>query len=220
MWRKITLQGGSASVCIPTALEIERYGGKRYEGIDSNLPLHQHFKIFRDYIEHEDGLIDKRLLWNINIQGFLFATYGFSLQKLAEVEAGSKWHGATPEMIGAKALYWLIFVLPFLGIFISVYSFKGVRAAQHAIRKLKADWGDAKNQHMGNSLPALPGITGGGYESRPDKDDAHKAGFKAPLMFPLIFITVWFALLLTYILPIDFKSNLASVVRWLHWLFW
>src|ERR1051325_2213045 len=67
----------------------------------SGLPIHVHYKIFRDYIEHEDGLIDKRLLWNINIQGFLFATYGFSVQKLAEVQAVSR----HVEEVGAKTLY-------------------------------------------------------------------------------------------------------------------
>jgi hypothetical protein len=40
----------------------------------TNIRRVEHYKLFRDYIEHEDGLVNQRLLWNINIQGFLFAT--------------------------------------------------------------------------------------------------------------------------------------------------
>src|SRR5580658_9768416 len=50
-------------------------------GAASQVPKHVHYKLFRDYIEHEDSLINQRLLWNINIQGFLFAAYGLSVQK-------------------------------------------------------------------------------------------------------------------------------------------
>jgi hypothetical protein len=40
------------------------------EGNDgSTLTIYQHFRIFREHIEHEDGLVDEGLLWNINIQG-------------------------------------------------------------------------------------------------------------------------------------------------------
>ncbi len=207
----------------------------------SKLSYHQHYKIFRDYIEHEDGLIDKRLLWNINIQGFLFATYGFSVQKLAEVQGHR-----LAELSGAKALYWLIFLLPLLGIGISVYSLKGVDAAQNAIRKLKDDWEAAEKQHTEGEprilyeLPKLPGIIGGGdagtascqantqgiagrppflkkwLESlRPRKypHDAHTEGFRAPQMFPKIFITAWVALFASYCIPWSYYF-LKLEIRW------
>ena len=48
----------------------------------------EHFKIFRDYMQHEDNLINQRVSWNSTIQGFLFATYGLSQQKLPDPKPG------------------------------------------------------------------------------------------------------------------------------------
>src|SRR5437879_8379854 len=45
------------------------------------------YRIFRTYVEHEDDLINQRQTWNLTIQGFLFASYAFSLQKLVEAES-------------------------------------------------------------------------------------------------------------------------------------
>jgi hypothetical protein len=160
----------------------------------SQLPLHVHYKIFRDYIEHEDGLIDKRLLWNINIQGFLFATYGFSVQKLAEVQAVAK-HA---EIVGAKTLYWLIFILPIFGAAISYYSLEGVLAAQDAISQLKNDWLEKAKKEHPYPQPSLPGIIGWGFEAAADHEDAHTKGFKAPRMFPQLFIAAWAALFMSF----------------------
>jgi hypothetical protein len=182
----------------------------------ASLSYEAHYKLFRDYIEHEDSLINERLLWIINIQGFLFATYGFSVQKLADVQALPH----AKELAGAKALYWLILILPILGVAISFYSLKGVKAAQNAIRQLTADWLEARKQHTGHpprilsELPKLPVIIGGGYKGRASGDygghsrwavfpghrlpDAHSEGFRAPIMFPVIFIVVWLLLLISF----------------------
>jgi hypothetical protein len=39
------------------------------------------YEVFRGYIKHEDGLIDNRVTWLSQIHGFLYATYGLTLQK-------------------------------------------------------------------------------------------------------------------------------------------
>ena len=49
----------------------------------------EHFKIFRDYMQHEDNLINQRVSWNSTIQGFHFATYGLSQQKLPDPQTRS-----------------------------------------------------------------------------------------------------------------------------------
>jgi hypothetical protein len=155
----------------------------------SKLPIQEHYKLFRDYVEHEDSLIDHRLLWNINIQGFLFATYGFSVQKLAEVQI----HSGAQEIIGAQALYWLIGVLPFFGIAVSVWSFLGVIAAQDAIASLTKQWEEIEGEYRkrGSTL-ALPKLIGGGDLK------AHKWGFLAPKSFPWVFVAAWALLLIHY----------------------
>ena len=41
--------------------------------------------LFRDYIKHEDDLVNHRLTWLLTIHGFLYATCGFTLQARPEV---------------------------------------------------------------------------------------------------------------------------------------
>jgi len=38
----------------------------------------------RNYIQHEDGLINSRLTWSLTIHGFLFAIYGILLGKISD----------------------------------------------------------------------------------------------------------------------------------------
>lgn len=100
-----------------------------------------------------------------------------------------------PETVGVNAaLYGLVFVLPIFGMLISWFSYFGVRAAQHAIEKLKKDWAIAQKQHAGQK-PMLPGIIGGGH------DQAHQEGLRAPELFPWVFILAWLAVWLTLTLP-------------------
>jgi hypothetical protein len=44
------------------------------------------YKTFREYIRHEDALINNRMTWVFTIHGFLYATYGFTIQKKLEVD--------------------------------------------------------------------------------------------------------------------------------------
>lgn len=43
------------------------------------------YEVFRDYLKHEDALVNNRLTWTLTIQGFLFAAYGLSIQKRLDV---------------------------------------------------------------------------------------------------------------------------------------
>lgn len=59
-----------------------------WDGKDAPLALNDYidlYKVFRGYVMEESGLINSRLVWIITINGFLFTTYGFTLQK--EIEA-------------------------------------------------------------------------------------------------------------------------------------
>lgn len=47
---------------------------------------------YRNYLQHEDNLINNRISWMLTIHGFLYATYGFTLQK--KIEIYSKLDGA------------------------------------------------------------------------------------------------------------------------------
>jgi hypothetical protein len=45
----------------------------------------ERYKLFREYVEHEDALINNRLTWLITIHGFLYAAYALSVGKYVEV---------------------------------------------------------------------------------------------------------------------------------------
>jgi hypothetical protein len=147
------------------------------DGATSTLSSHVHYKIFRDYVQHEDSLINNRALWNINIQGFLFGSYAFTVQKLAEIQAEN---GAFPFILPL-----LIIMIPCVGLAVSTTSWVGIRAAQRSIARLKSDWETEQAQHYQAESRKLPGLTGGGDERN------HRHGFWAPSVFPLVFVAAW-----------------------------
>jgi hypothetical protein len=161
------------------------------------IQLVEHYTLFRAYIQHEDGLINNRLLWNINVQGFLFATFGLAVQKLYDAPApqsGTSAPGsAQTAAVAPILLHAIITVLPVFGIWISILSLVAVRAAEAAIQNLRKHWETVLASYPGaNAL--LPRIIGGGLDS------AHKAGLRAPFWVPVVFIGAWVFLLLAALL--------------------
>jgi len=150
---------------------------------NSIIPLHQHYKLFRDYVEHEDGLINKRLLWTINIQGFLFLGYGYAVQKLADPPLKE------PASLG-NLLYVLLFVFPGLGVVVGFFCWMVIWAAVGALKNLETEWTTrALAQHQNDAASILPGLVGGG------KRRYHVWGLLAPTIFPWMFIIAWVILL-------------------------
>lgn len=175
----------------------------------SKLKIHEHFKIFRDYVEHEDGLINNRLTWNTTIQAFLFTVYGFSVQKLADIHAKPG-----TQDITEKALFWLTFVLPVFGGGISYLTYKGVMAAQRAIENLEQQWDEiVKCEYPTENPGLLPKLIGGGSTKvAAFHDELHASelkrhhvvvnwGFTAPKRFPRFFEVAWALLFLYDLIP-------------------
>ncbi len=166
----------------------------------SKTTIYDHFRLFREYANHEDKLINNRLLWNINIQGFLFVTYGYSVQKLTEVLTSPNLKTTT-----ASALYFLVGMLPVFGILISFTSYKGVQAAQIAIRNLNEQWEEIVSTYYREEdlmVPRVPELIGGGCpavnKSGVGPPQAHDWGTKAPRRFLIIFGVAWSLLLVSY----------------------
>jgi hypothetical protein len=171
----------------------------------------QLYSAYRSYIEHEDGLINNRMSWNFAIQGFLFAAFSFSAQKIAEVQeklfADVTLKTADVDRLtslsGVGELRILLLVLAFVGLLVSFFVYLGVWAARVAIENLEGDYNwlrdhstygpgsDAENKD--DTYRSLPGIIGGGSPL------AHGWGFQAPIFLPLIFIIAW-ATLIVYVL--------------------
>lgn len=93
---------------------------------------------FRDYLEHEDSLINSRLTWSLTIHGFLFASYGILLGKIADgfielQKAGT--HTLLDEHIISALLLFQVPVAA-LGVFIGYSSWRAIIASHNAIQHL------------------------------------------------------------------------------------
>jgi hypothetical protein len=107
------------------------------------------YKLFRDYVKHEDDLINNRLNWNFTIQGFLFAAYAFSLQKIADVDLGLIRNDINPDLVGTipivhntHELRTVMLVTAGVGFCVSIFIYLSVWAARVAIDELEGRWFD------------------------------------------------------------------------------
>src|SRR5262249_54976573 len=138
------------------------------------------YGVYRGYLEHEDELINRRLSWNLTLQGFLFAAYGVTLQAITN---------QSPNRELIKHLSVLQYLFPLLAGTVSILSYVGIYAAQKAIDQLREDWvAVAKGlKSVGKELP-LPYLTGGGH------DTANRYGTRAHWI-PLVIVAAWVLIL-------------------------
>lgn len=177
-------------------------------GLPSIHELEKHsrlYALYRDYLKHEDDLINNRLNWNLTIQGFLFAAYSFTLQTASNIKLQLLMKtGATPitHLLNARELRITMIVLAWLGVGVSGGVYVSIRAARIAIEELVTKWhelyGKEYNPNPTDPIrpkdnihgPYLPGLIGGG------NFQAHKLGFYAPLLVPFAFIAAWLLLII------------------------
>ena len=96
------------------------------------------YDLFRGYLQHEDDLINSRLTWSLTVHGFLFASYGILLGKIADVFIGLPQAGANAplgEHIIA-ALFALQALVAMLGVLIGFSSWRAIIASHNAIQHL------------------------------------------------------------------------------------
>lgn len=96
-------QRASISGYDPDVVKIE---GRRTPDPTSHRDL---YRMFRAYVEHEDGLTNQRLSWNFTIQGFLFAAYTLSSNKIADVKPGllNSLKSSNPCPAGGDCALWV-----------------------------------------------------------------------------------------------------------------
>jgi len=134
----------------------------------------RHYKIYRDYMKHEDDLLNHRTTWLLIFQGFLFATLGVI----------GEWQVAEPTIFFTER-NWLPFLLVGAGIFVAGFSWVGLKAADTAMERLCKDWHDFKDDYEPEDWRRIPGLAGGG-------DDGAKRRGKLPsLCIPWFLIATW-----------------------------
>ncbi len=168
---------------------------KYMDGLEGHLKLYQ---IFRDYVKHEDTLINNRLSWNLTIQGLLFAAYFVVVQKVDDVKDTLAAKGL-PELAELQHfrgfLRFVAYLLGGLGFVVSAFVFAGVFAAYLGIEEVQRKW-HKENQEY-EKCPGkrdthgtlLPGLIGGGNPL------AHFLGSRAPFAISVVFVLVWAVLL-------------------------
>lgn len=145
-----------------------------------NEELVAHYRIFRDYLQHEDDLINHRSTWHHTIQGLLFTALGVTLAKL----------DPTADRQAAAVQKALIVLLPVLGMSISLAAFLSIRAATQALDELRNQWRGLIEVYGDEAWPTLPGLTGAGNQW------AIRWGKAPAYVIPVVIGAAWLALLL------------------------
>jgi hypothetical protein len=133
------------------------------------------YRLFRGRIEHEDNLIIQRLSWLVASQSFLFSAYAITTNGLTSLDP--KAAGRFLEQ--AELLFRLI---PTVAISVALLIYISILAALRAIRQIR-------RLYQAKSLsPELPPIQ--------TAATTRLLGLSAPLLLPLLFVSVWLVLLI------------------------
>jgi hypothetical protein len=132
------------------------------------------YRIFRSRIEHEDDLIIQRLSWLVASQSFLFTAYAITTNSLTSLDPKS----AARFLEQSELLFRLI---PTVAICVALLIYISILAALRAIRQIR------RLYHAKSLPPELPPIQ--------TSATTRLLGLSAPLLLPLLFVSVWLVLL-------------------------
>jgi hypothetical protein len=116
---------------------------------DDNIKL---YETFRNYARHEDNLINNRVMWLLSIHGFLYATYGLTVQKRLEIVekislnvstmldapakiAAYKFDNNLSASLGSIELF--LILISVIGLFISILAQRSIKAAKISVLNLQ-----------------------------------------------------------------------------------
>jgi hypothetical protein len=169
------------------------------------------YQVFREYLQHEDGLANNRLSWMLSIHGFLYASYAFTIQTKLQVAqrinfdllthspgADSEGHAGSNPVSFLIASIWqvdsVIFLICLVGFFISLVALVSIRAAGKANETIlkvfekqfgvQSAFGAPETVLVANKL-ILPTIAGGG-----DRQNIPR-GFLSAAWIPVFLMTGW-----------------------------
>lgn len=135
----------------------------------------ERYEIHRDYIKHEDSLINNRLTWLLVVQGLIFSAYSGLTTTMVNIYAGCDKNCLTNLDSQLSSIQRLLSTLAWVGLLVGIAGLFGIIAAMATIDKLSSV-----------SFPAdFPNLTGGGNRT------AKLFGRLTPLAIPLIIIGAW-----------------------------
>ncbi|WP_231468005.1 hypothetical protein [Novosphingobium sp. CECT 9465] len=147
-----------------------------------DLDLAENYQRHRDYIIHEDGLINNRVGWFIQLHSFLLATYGIVLASAVS----TFFPQATPDPSVAQVVKSLLAAvlasITIIGICSAISAVRSITAAHSAIKNIQQRWV--------TKIPAcerelFPGLIGGGNDQTDEK------GATLHHFLPIAMIVMW-----------------------------
>jgi hypothetical protein len=144
------------------------YNGEKLSGLET-------YKLFRDRIEHEDNLIIQRLSWLVASQSFLFTAYAITTNGLTNIDPKSA--GGFAEQAGL-----LFRLIPTVAICVALLIYISILAAFKAIRQIRRMY---QSKSTSSDLPPIQTAA-----------TTRLLGMSAPLLLPVLFVSVWLVLLL------------------------
>ncbi|MBX9591087.1 MAG: hypothetical protein K2X43_17495 [Hyphomonadaceae bacterium] len=154
------------------------------------------FEIYRDYVKHEDGLINFRVTWFVATQALVFAAYGLLAQEVFRTGSFGHGAGALPVLQADQPFRptpWLaaVLVLCLLGALSAMTSTLSINAAYKAMQALSRRWQTIVLQ--GRTYDLLPALEGGGSLW------AKRLGWVSGRMLPIVSFLVWCAIALAHL---------------------
>jgi len=136
------------------------------------------YRVIRDYIIHEDNLINQRMTWMILIQSFLVAGFVYSLSSGLDDKGGDSANiGSSIPM--SDTLTAIVWAIPLTGLTISLLGFVSILAASNALTSLTRTYSPQFEEK------GFPPLSGGGSGS------AALLGFVAPFLIPVAMVVLW-----------------------------
>jgi hypothetical protein len=181
---------------VPERIKPAKSSSKRGEEV---------FTLFRDYVKHEDMLINQRMTWMITIQSFLIAMFGFSYQKKLEIisKVFTEKSLLEDKLVGfmqtVQTYNVFLIIICMIGIGMSWITGYLLEAANLSIGGLEKKWETTSELYEIKHLPKLTG----GYDA---DIKAKETGKKLSILLTRFFIGFW-AFLVIFII-IDVILNL------------
>jgi hypothetical protein len=157
--------------------------------------LKRHYEIFRDYIKHEDDLINQRSTWHLLIQGFLFATLGVLGQWQFHNDSPDQWY---------MERHRLVIVISLMGMLIAAFAERSILAANWAATKVRSSWDEQVRNNYGTSWMLLPDLAGGG-DAR-----AIQGGRLSAMTIPVVVGAAWLLIFAMVAWDYALPSHVAS----------
>ena len=155
------------------------------------------YNVYRDYVKHEDTLMNVRMTWFLTTQAFLFSCYALLNQK--RISAGAfevvrSWEEFSGGVTDLKFKFSTVILtlICFFGYFTARRSYISVRAASLAVMALRRKWDSELAQDP--AFSSLPAITGSGDEK------ALNEGWASTAFLPRAAMVIWVLIAVAHIL--------------------